>query len=393
MFCESKKTSDICVIAVGYNRPDAMQRLLDSISRADFENDSVDLLISIDKGQRQDEVKAVAESFVWQNGKKTVRAFEERQGLRQHIIKCGDMALEYKAVVILEDDITVSKGFYSYVKQSVDFYGCDEKIGGISLYKHFFNVCAGHFFEPEFNGYDAYLMQFAQSWGQCWTSSMWKKFKEWYVLNEDGFFEKENKLFDKIPDYILHWDSRSWMKYYMAYIVENDLYYVYPHHSLTTNHSESGEHNNVANCDYQVSLASSAMKYRFPDFSQAVKYDIFMERQHYKVKGFEDKKVILDLYGIKKRFDNADILVSSKPRPFKVVAQWKLKYRPHECNCSCPENGFGLYVYDLHSPAECNRKSTQVMRTSYDVRAIIWKKLLKVGTERFRTALKNRVKR
>jgi len=183
------------------------------------------------------------------------------------------------------------------------------------------------------------------------------------------------------------------MKYYMAYIVENDLYYVYPHHSLTTNHSESGEHNDAANSDCQVSLASSSMKYRFPDFSQAVKYDIFMERQFYTVKGFEDKKVILDLYGIKKCFDNADILVSSKPRPFKAIAQWKLKYRPHECNCSCPEEGFGLYVYDLHSPAECNQKSTQVMRTSYDVRAITWKKLLKVGAERFSAALKNKVKK
>ncbi len=391
MACENTKKADICVIAVGYNRPDAMKRLLDSIADAEFGNDCVDLLISIDKGQRQDEIKKIAESFIWQNGKKNIRAFSERQGLRQHIVKCGDVSFEYKAVVILEDDITVSKGFYSYVKQSVDFYGDDSKIGGISLYKHFVNVNSGHFFEPEFNGYDAYLMQFAQSWGQCWTSSMWQKFKDWYISNEKDFFEKENKLFNKMPDYILSWDSKSWMKYYMAYIVENDLYYVYPHHSLTTNHSESGEHNDVANCDYQVSLASSSMNYRFPEFSEAVKYDIFMERQEYQVKGFEDKKVILDLYGTKKCFDDGDILVSSKPRQFKVIAQWKLKYRPHECNCSSPEEGFGLFVYDLHSKADCNLKSTQRTRTSYDVRSITWKKLLGVGTERFKASLKSKV--
>lgn len=391
MACENVKKADICVIAVGYNRPDAMARLLNSISQADFENDTVDLLVSIDKGARQDEVRAVAEAFEWKNGEKTVRAFSERQGLRQHIISCGDFAFEYKAVVILEDDITVSKGFYSYVKQSVEFYGDNSKIGGISLYKHFVNVNAGHFFEPEFNGYDAYLMQFAQSWGECWTSSMWRGFKEWYIKNEKDFFEKENKLFDKMPDYVLAWDSKSWMKYYMAYIVENDLYYVYPHHSLTTNHSETGEHNDVANCDYQVSLASASMKYRLPELSEAVKYDIFMERLDYQVKGFEDKKVILDLYGTKKLFDDGEILISSKPRPFKLLKQWKLKYRPHECNCSSPEDGFGLYVYDLNTKAKEKLPSTQQTRTSYDVRSIIWKKLLQTGTERFRMSLKSKI--
>ena len=88
---------------------------------------------------------------------------------------------------------------------------------------------------------------------------------------------------------------------------------------------------------------------------------------------------------------NADILVSSRPRQYKVLAQWKLKYRPHECNCSHPEDGFGLYVYDLHSKEQSNLKSTQQTRTSYDVRSITWKKLLNVGTERFKLSLKSKV--
>ncbi len=390
MACEKKK-ADICIIAVGYNRPEGMLRLLNSIAEADFENNTVDLLISIDKGQRQAEVKKVADNFAWQNGQKAVRAFPERQGLRQHIISCGDLTKEYNAVVILEDDITVSKGFYSYVRQCVDFYGTNSKIGGISLYKHFFNVNAGHFFEPDFNGYDAYLMQFAQSWGQCWTASMWQGFREWYNNNEKSVFENNKELCDDMPDYILAWDSKSWMKYYMAYIVEKDLYYVYPHHSLSTNHSESGEHNAFANCDYQVSMASAPMEYRLPEVENAVKYDIFMERKDFVVTGFENKGVVLDLYGTKKSFDGADVLVSSKPYPYKLLTQWKLKYRPQEYNCALPEEGVGLYVYDLHSKSEENLPSTQQARISYDVRAITWKKLLKLGAKRFVTSLKSKV--
>ena len=55
----------ICVIAVGYNRPDAMLRLLNSLGEADYLGDNVDLLISIDKGQKQEEIVALAQEFCW----------------------------------------------------------------------------------------------------------------------------------------------------------------------------------------------------------------------------------------------------------------------------------------------------------------------------------------
>ena len=143
-----------------------------------------------------------------------------------------------------------------------------------------------HFFEPEFNGYDAFLMQFAQSWGECWTTKMWKGFRDWYETNADKVFNSSEFQADRIPDNILHWGSQSWMKYYMEYIVENGLYYVYPHHALTTNHSEVGQHNNVASTDWQVETTDAVFDYRFPTFEQAIKYDIFFERENYTVKGF-----------------------------------------------------------------------------------------------------------
>ena len=154
-----------CIVAVGYNRPDSMKRLLDNLLAADYDGDFVDILISIDKGVRQSEVIDIAEQYEWPYGDKRIRAFSKRQGLRQHIIQCGDMTKEYTAVIILEDDIVVSECFYLYAKQSVQFYGSDRRIAGISLYKHETNVGVYQFFEPEYNGYDCYLMQFAQSWG------------------------------------------------------------------------------------------------------------------------------------------------------------------------------------------------------------------------------------
>ena len=383
----------ICIVAVGYNRPDAMMRLMNSLLDADYLGDRTDLVVSIDKGPRQEEIAANANKFIWPFGEKTVRTFAERQGLRKHIVQCGDFALEYDAVIILEDDITVSKGFYAYAKQCVMFYGEDLRIGGISLYKHHINVGVNHFFEPEFNGFDVFLMQFAQSWGQCWTTRMWRGFRDWYEINADKIFTSPDFRADRIPDNILHWGSQSWMKYYMEYIVENNLYYVYPYHALTTNHSEVGQHNNSASADWQIETTDAVFDYRFPTFERAVKYDIFFERIGYTAKGYEDKNVIFDFYGNKKVFENADILISSKPRHYRLIESWKLKYRPHEKNCVNPEEGDGLLVYDLHSPMERMKNyNSERVRTRYDVRAIRWDSLIKLGAAEFKEKASRKIK-
>lgn len=383
---------NLCVVAVGYNRPDAMKRLLNSLVKADYEQDKVDLLISIDKGMRQKEIAKYANAFNWEFGNKTVRVFPEKQGLRPHILQCGDVVLDYDAVVILEDDITVSESFYSYVKQAVSFYGDNDKIGGISLYKHLINPATLSFFEPEYNGYDTYLMQFAQSWGECWTKNMWIKFRQWYNENVDTVFEDDNAdILKKIPKNIRNWGDHSWMRYYMAYIVENDLYYVYPHHSLTTNHNESGQHALFTTNYYQLALATGKTEYRFPNFEQAVKYDIFFERQDVIIPGYENKKVVLDLYGKKYEYFDGEILISTMPRPYKCLEKWAFKCRPQEQNCILQGKGNGIFVYDLNVSDKSPRFNSDFLRTAYDVKSINWRKLFKYSVNCAFTGLKRKL--
>ena len=57
-----------------------------------------------------------------------------------------------------------------------------------------------------------------------------------------------------LPKYITQWNTQSWLKYFMRYIVETNKYFVYPYFSLTTNVSEVGEHCKIPNNDFQVSL-------------------------------------------------------------------------------------------------------------------------------------------
>ena len=92
------------IIAVGYNRPLEMKRLLDSLCQAQIGDIEVDLIISLDKSDKQEDLKKICEEIQWDHGEKIIRPFSERQGLRNHILQCGDLTDRYDAVIVLEDD-------------------------------------------------------------------------------------------------------------------------------------------------------------------------------------------------------------------------------------------------------------------------------------------------
>jgi len=381
---------NIAIIAVGYNRPDSMKQLLQSLLRVDYLGMQVDLIISIDRGQRQSEIVEVAEGLVWNVGNKKLRVFPERQGLRSHIIQCGDYTEEYDAVVVLEDDLLVSPAFFSYVIQALRFYSNDAKIAGISLYRHYIHPGVNRPFEPENNGFDTFLMQYAMSWGQCWTREMWKGFRRWYGENDNADLSRDSKL----PRYISNWNSHSWLKYYMRYIVETDKYFVYPYFSLTTNESILGEHCHIPNNDYQVPMQEVPRDYSFSSFNEAVKYDVFFERKGIESYVFPDLcgRKVMDLYGCRDDFDGAQYILSTRSLPFKLIQRIQLKYRPIEKNCIDPTDGDGIILYDARIQSKCP-KLKKVFLIRYDVKNLHWKKLLYLGWKEFLYALSNKVRR
>lgn len=376
------------IIAVGYNRPDSMERLLSSICDAYYESDKVDLIVSIDRGKRQKEIVCVAEKKRWKYGDKIIRAYEKRQGLRSHILQCGDLTEKYDVVVVLEDDLLVSPYYFSYVIQAVTKFSNDDRIAGVSLYKHVFHPGANRPFEPEHNGYDAFLMQFAQSWGQCWTKSMWKSFRAWYKNNHNKDLSRDSLL----PEYITRWNQHSWLKYYMRYIVEKNKYFVYPTISLSTNVSEVGQHCSIENSDYQVPLLQGKMKFRFPSFENAVKYDVYFDRMEIGDVIFPELKgkKILDLYGIRNNYQDADYIFSINELPYKKIKKIALIYRPIERNCMFPQEGKGIYLYDLKN-ADITEKSNIDVVTRYDVRGVSWKCLLHLAINDLLSSMKEKL--
>ncbi len=385
---EVRKQKTYAIIAVGYNRPYEMKRLLNSICDAEMGDLKADLIISLDYSDRQDELKKIATKIEWRYGRKEIRAFPNRQGLRNHILQCGDLTSDYDAVVVLEDDIVVAKGFMQYVNATVEQYSDDNFIAGISLYTHQTNQGNGRFFEAQYNGFDAFMMQCSQSWGQCWTKKMWKSFRVWYMKQAEELTGDE--LF---PDYIARWNKQSWLKYHMKYTVETHKYHVYPYFSLSTNFSSAGEHSRRANSAYQVPLQCGvARNYRFPTVAEAIKYDAFFERQ------FDEElwngkygKVLLDLYGLRKHFGDADTLASVNLLPYSVIKKIGLNYRPIEQNLLSCEEGKGIYLYDLHHEAKPPKNNIRNELSDYEFRAQNWRMTLQHGVNKLKLQIKSKL--
>ena len=146
------------IIAIGYNRPDCMIRLLRALEIADYKDDRVMLIVSIDNSGRED-VWQATEKCNWTHGEKVIRTYPERMGLRAHLLRCGDFLEEYglDAVAVFEDDILPSPAFFNYMRQAVPYYQDNEEIAGISLYMHRWNMIGNLPFQPAYSSRDVYF--------------------------------------------------------------------------------------------------------------------------------------------------------------------------------------------------------------------------------------------
>ena len=328
------------IVVVTYNRTESLKRLLNSIDRADYTGyENVPLVISVDKSDRS-EVLDIATSFVWKHGKKEIIEHKSNLGLRKHILACGDLTERYGAVIVLEDDLLVSPAFYDYAVQAMNFYDNDSAVSGIALYSYDYNDWARVPFTPIDDGYDNYFFQCATSWGQMWTCQQWSGFKLWYASNSDLIINGEMGL----PPSVINWPQTSWKKYFVAYTVTENKYFVYPRTSLTTNFGDAGTHVKVSSPEYQVSLMLRTKSYKFSHLEDSLCiYDVFYELEARCIKVFNQElekfDFECDLYGTK-NLENvrSDYLISIRECSAPSAAYSHIQM-PQEFNILFDEKG------------------------------------------------------
>lgn len=348
------------VVVVGFNRLLSITRLLKSLSIA-YYDEEVALVISIDKSDDQD-VYSFVDNFQWKHGNKYVIIQEKRRGLKEHIYRCGDLSKFFKSVTILEDDISVSPYFFSYVKNAVEVYGDDENVAGISLYKNEFN---GFNSLPLYflnNGYDVFAYQSTSTWGETFTYSMWNKFRTWLSDWDEDF--------SKVDTYcaIKSW-NKAWSKYYEAYIILTNKYFIYPYLSVSTNNNDAGTHVKTLdiNNSYQVEMLYGSRVYQMPKFDMLLRYDTYAQFEGLKdICGMND--IAIDLYGNRENIVQR-YLLSIRHLNFKIIKHYGIRLRPIELNVLLDIPGNGIYLYDTQN-IEHNHfvERTQTLQEDYYLR-------------------------
>ena len=338
-------TKNIAICCITYKRSRSLMRLLESLNNAVYD-ESTTLFISVDKSD-SDEVELLADSFRWLHGPKRVIRHETNLGLRKHILSCGDLLNEFDGLIVLEDDITVSPGFFMYAKQCVEKYSDVEDCAGISLYN--FPICYHNSlpFTPIRTESDVYMMECAQSWGQVWMKKQWFEFKEWYESNNEEFGELPH-----LPKSICLWPKTSWLKYHTRYCIEKSKFFIYPYVSLSTNNGDSGTHNKTNSTLFQAPLLEGVKTY---DLNPTVRYDGFFENMHLAESlGVDQDDLCVDLYGTKQNRERKRYWLTTSQENFGIKKSFALDLKPWDANILHGREGSQIFLYD--TDIECKNK-------------------------------------
>lgn len=335
----------IAIISVNYNRLPSLKRQLISLEKA-FYPENVALIISIDKSNT-DEVERFANEYIWKFGEKRVVKHKENLGLRNHMLSLGKYFDEFDALIVLEDDITVAQSYYLYAKSCVEKYHDNDDIAGISLYSYnnTFNQIP---FIPIKNKYDTYFLQQASSWGEVWIKKQWLEFYKWYLQHQ-----KLENLHVNIPSMIFHWNEKSWLKYHIAYCIDQGKYFVYPYVSLSTNNGDVGEHtcrSLYSDCGQVPMQFGRKNTFLLPNLIDGIKYDSFFENEDiFSYLKYDKELLTIDLNQMhSSKFINTPFLLTTKVINKKIVKTYGIKHKPIEMNILLCENGTGIYLYDMN---------------------------------------------
>lgn len=337
------------IVAITFNRPVSLSRLLGSLSAAAYDSHAVDLIISIDYSGTSD-CRQIAECYRWDYGMKRVIAHPKRLGLRAHVLACGDFLREYDAIAVFEDDIFASPAFFRFARQAAEHYRDSEDVAGISLYAPHWSEYHSRPFTPAKADKDVYFVQYAQSWGQVWLKNQWLEFRRWYDTHSSDDLRDA-----MLPENVANWPASSWLKYHIKYCIEENKYFVFPYVSLSTNFTDVGHHNDKSNTTYQVPfVCSDKASFVFGDFddrNERIVYDAFFERQRLGAfLGVPEKDLTVDLYGRKPEALYRRFVLTVRPRDYVVARSFGMKVRPHEMNVILDIPGESIFLYDTSQP-------------------------------------------
>ena len=199
------------IVVFAFNRPNALNNLLTSLKRNHLFEESK-LFIFIDGCRNKNdmpqvnEVYAIARKFCNESKEnRHIIISQQNRGLGTSIITGVSTIIEkYGKAIVLEDDLTCTPNFLSYINQALDYYEHDKRI---------FSICGYGLKIKKPIGYssDVYLSKRSSSWGWATWKDRWEQvdweIQDWKELVNN---KKQQKAFNKNGS-----DMYSMLKGYM----------------------------------------------------------------------------------------------------------------------------------------------------------------------------------
>lgn len=151
-----------------------LHHTLASLSEADVPT-GVPLILVVEESETAASDLMSASKRFWSHGAVTVRVATD---LSASDIACS-LANEHGAVIILSDDLVVSRQFYHYAQQATAEYAIDDQIASISLFALGSNRRTRQPFIPLPDRGDTFFVRTSSPAGVILTDSQCNAFREW----------------------------------------------------------------------------------------------------------------------------------------------------------------------------------------------------------------------
>lgn len=348
------------IVIPAWQRPESLRRLLLSVESAKFPAGQIPLVLSVE-GECAATVRAMVQEYHWPHGPFRRIFHENRLGLREHILFCGDLSAEFGCVIVLEDDLLVAPGFYDFAVQGQAFFAQDDRIAGIALYNYHHSEADFQPFVPLHDGADHYFLQAACSWGQCWSDAQWQGFRAFLaqfptMAGTPGY-----------PDYLDHFADYSWKKHFSRYLHHAGKTFVYPRVAHSTPFAEGGISAQLGTF-WQVPLATQALpQYAFRAFDDSEsRYDGWFEwdaeiAQQY-IGECVQERILVNLRG-GKQGHSLGVWILGKTVAGEGLRAWGDELVPSEMNVRLGIRGSGISLY--RHTGEAEHASVKVPQESF----------------------------
>lgn len=268
-----QKKYEYAPIAVfAFNRPDELKHMIESL-KANPESKDSDLFVFVDGPRPSNEKDAflVSEVLKFVNtitGFKsvTIEASPKNKGLAPSIISGVSKVIDkYGKVIVLEDDLILSKAFLKFMNKALDVFEYDERVFQVSGYSPKISFPKGY-------GYDAYMNGRAQSWSWGTWKNRWNlidwEVRDFQQLKADKKARREfnrhgSDMYNMLKGF-MYGRNNSWYIRFCYAMHKLGKYSVCPRYSLVQNDGFGG---NATHCRNYNRYKIEFQEYKSGDFS------------------------------------------------------------------------------------------------------------------------------